>query len=81
MAISAPSFANKTATALPIPLSPPVINAILFASLPDGLAAFSTLGTGTIFDSLPGRLCDCGFLNGRFFPAFCINNLSQHVKI
>jgi hypothetical protein len=50
IAISAPSFANNTATALPIPESPPVITATFPASLPEPVCSlFSNSGKGLHF--------------------------------
>jgi len=56
MATSAPSRANSTATARPMPLSPPVMRATLPASFPDPWCRGPASGSGVISSSIPG--CD-----------------------
>ena len=58
MATSAPSRANSTATARPMPESPPVISATLPSSLPAALySGASYCGRGRSSASMPGFSC------------------------
>jgi hypothetical protein len=54
MATLAPSRANSTLTARPMPLSPPVISAVLPSSRPEPAKRGSNSGAGTISVSRPG---------------------------
>src|SRR5690606_5846172 len=73
-AMSAPSCAKSTATALPIPLSPPVIKATLFCNL-SALSGRFDMGRGAISSSRPGRRCVWGGCILFFFVFFVISHL------